>query len=83
MSFREPAYAVLSAVLAFVTVIFAMLTVFFLIAGIRGALNPAIPDSGAKLGAIMVCFVVAIAFGVAAVVCGHFTHKCMRAASRG
>lgn len=82
MSFREPAYAVLSAVLGFMTVILAMLTVLFVLAGIRGALNQAIPHVPARLNAILICFVVAIAFAVLALVCGLLTYKCMRAANR-
>ena len=82
MSFREPAYAVLSAVLATVTLMLGMLTFFFVFAGIRGALNQAIPHDAARLSAILLCFVVAIAFALVAVVCGRFTYQCMRAASR-
>jgi hypothetical protein len=82
MSFRAPAYAVLSAVLGMVTLILGMLTVFFLFAGIHGALNQAVPHEGAWLGAILICFVVAIACGLVAVVCGRLTYKCMGAASR-
>jgi phosphotransferase system glucose/maltose/N-acetylglucosamine-specific IIC component len=82
MSFREPAYAVLSAALAMVTLMLGMLTVFFVLAGVRGALNQAIPHDAARLSAILICFVVAIAFALVAVVCGRFTYKCMRAASR-
>lgn len=83
MRFREPAYAVLSAVLAMVTLMLGMLTVFFVFAGIRGALNQAIPHDAARFWAILICFVVAIAFTLGAVVCGRLTYKCMRAASRG
>jgi len=82
MSFREPTYAVLSAVLAMVTLMLGMLTFFFVFAGIRGALNQAIPHDTARFGAILICFVVAIAFALVAVVCGRFTYKCMRAASQ-
>ena len=82
MRFREPAYAILSAVLAMVTLIFGMLTVFFVFAGIRGALNQAIPHDTPRFGAILICFVVAIAFALVAVVCGRFTYKCLKAASR-
>jgi hypothetical protein len=82
MRFREPAYAVLSAVLAMVTLMLGMLTVFFVFAGIRGALNQAIPHDTARFGAILICFVVAIAFALVAAVCGRLTLKCMRAASR-
>src|SRR5262249_9656922 len=46
------------------------------------ALNQATPHDTARLGAILVCFVVAIAFALVAVVCGRLTYKCMRAASR-
>jgi len=56
--------------------------VFFVFAGIRGALNQAIPHDTARFGAILICFVVAIAFALVAVVCGRFSYKCMRAASR-
>jgi len=56
--------------------------VFFVFAGIRGALNQAIPHDTARFGAILICFVVAIAFALVAVVCGRFTYKRMRAASR-
>lgn len=82
MSFREPAYAVVSAVLAMVTLMLGMLTVFFAFAGIRGALNQAIPHDTARFGAILICFVAAIAFALVAVVCGRLTYKCMRAARR-
>ena len=43
MGFREPAYAVLSAVWGFVALILALLAVLFVLAGIRGVLNEAIP----------------------------------------
>jgi phosphotransferase system glucose/maltose/N-acetylglucosamine-specific IIC component len=82
MSFREPAYAVLSAVLGMVTLILGMLTVLFVFAGIRGALNPTVPHVEARFNAILICFVVAIVFALLAVVCGRFAYKCMRAASR-
>ena len=82
MRFREPAYAVLSAVLGMVTLILGMLVVFFVLAGIRGALNQAIPHDAARFNAILICFVVAIVFALLAVVCGRLTYKCMRAASR-
>ena len=82
MSFREPAYAVLSAVLAMVTLMLGMLTVFFVFAGIRGALNQTVPHDAARFNAILICFVVAIAFALVAVVCGRLTYKCMKAASR-
>lgn len=82
MAFREPAYAVLSAVLGMVTLILGMLTALFVSAGIRGALNPGIPHDGARFNAILICFAVAIAFALLAVVGGRLTHKCMRAASR-
>ena len=82
MGFREPAYAVLSAVLAMVTLMLGMLTILFFFAGIRGALNQAIPHDTARLSAILICFVAAIAFALVAVICGHLTYKCMRAASR-
>ena len=82
MSFREPAYAVLSAVSGMVTLILGMLTVLFVVAGIRGALNQTIPHGEARFNAILICFVVAIVFALLAVVCGRLTYKCMRAASR-
>ena len=41
MGFREPAYAVLSAVLGFVALILALLAVLFVFAAIRGVLNKA------------------------------------------
>ena len=82
MRFREPAYALLSAVLAMVTLILGMLTVFFVFAGIRGALNQAIPHDTARFGAIVIYLVAAIAFAAVAAVCGRLTLKCMRAASR-
>lgn len=55
---------------------------FFVFAGIRGALNQAVPHDGTWFGAILICFVVAIAFALVAVVCGRLTLKCMRTASR-
>ena len=82
MGFREPAYAVLSAVLGMVTLILGMLAVFFVFAGIRGTLNQAVPHDAAWFGAILICFVVAIACGLVAAVCGRLTYKCMTAASR-
>jgi hypothetical protein len=82
MAFREPAYAILSAVLGMVTLILGMLAVFFVFAGIRGALNQAIPHDAARLNAILICFAAATAFALLAVVCGRLTYKCMRAASR-
>jgi len=82
MRFREPAYAVLSAVLGMVTLMLGMLAVFFVLAGIRGALNQAIPHDAARVNAILICLVVAIVFALLAVVCGRLTYKCMRAASR-
>jgi len=82
MSFREPAYAVLSALLGFLALILALLAVFFVFAAIRGALNPAIPHVAARFNAILICFVVAIVSGVLAVVCWRLTFKCMQAASR-
>jgi hypothetical protein len=69
MGFREPAYAVLSAVLGMVTLILGMLAVFFVFAGIRGTLNQAVPHDAAWFGAILICFVVAIACGLVAAVC--------------
>jgi len=82
VGFREPAYAVLSAVLGFVALIFGMLTVFFVFAAIRGALNAAIPHVAARFNAILICFVVAIVSGVLAAVCGRLMYKCMKAAGR-
>ena len=82
MSLREPAYAVLSAVLGFVALILALLAVFFVFAAIRGALSPAIPHVAARFNAILICFVVAIVSGILAAVCGRLTYKCMKAASR-
>jgi uncharacterized membrane protein len=82
MGFREPAYAVLSAVLGFVTLILALLAVFFVFAAIRGALNPAMPHDAAWFNAILICFVVAIVSGVLAAVCGRLTYKSIRAADR-
>jgi len=82
MRFREPGYAILSAVLAMVTLVFGMLAGFFLLAGIRGALNQAIPHDGTRFNAILICFVVAIVFAFLTVVCGRLMYKCMRAASR-
>ena len=82
MGFREPAYAVLSAVLGFVALILALLAVFFVLAAIRGALNPTIPHVAARFNAILICFVVAIVSGVLAAVCARLTYKCMKAASR-
>ena len=79
MGFREPAYAVLSAVLGMVTLILGMLAVFFVFAGIRGTLNQAVPHDAAWFGAILICFVVAIACGLVAAVCGRLTYKCMTA----
>jgi hypothetical protein len=83
MRFREPAYAVLSAVLGMVTLILAMLSAFFVFAGIRAALNEAVPHSAVRFEAIVICFVVAIACALVAAVTGRLTYKCMRAASRG
>ena len=82
MAFREPAYAVLSAVLGTVTLILGMLTILFVFSGIHGALNQAIPHDAARFNAILICFAVAIVFALLAVVCGRLTYKCMRAASR-
>jgi phosphotransferase system glucose/maltose/N-acetylglucosamine-specific IIC component len=82
MRFREPAYAVLSAVLGMMTLLLGMLTAFFVFAGIRGALNQAVPHDSARLNAVIICFAVAIAFALVAVVCGRLTYKCMRVASR-
>ena len=82
MRFREPAYAVLSAALAMVTLMLGMLTIFFVFAGIPGALSQAIPHDTARFGAILICFVAAIAFALIAVVCGRLTYKSMRAAGR-
>jgi phosphotransferase system glucose/maltose/N-acetylglucosamine-specific IIC component len=82
MSFREPAYAVLSAVLGMVTLILGMLAVFFVFAGIHGALNQAVPHGAERFNAIVICFAVAIVFAFVAVVCGRLTYKCMKVASR-
>ena len=82
MAFREPAYAVLSAVLGMVTLILGMLAVLFVFAGIHGALNQAIPHDAPRFNAILICFAVAIAFALLAIVCGRLTYKCMKAASR-
>ena len=82
MRLREPAYAVLSALFGMVTLILAMLTVFFVFAAIRGALNQAVPQDASKFGAVLICFVVATASGLLAAVCGRLTYKCMTAASR-
>ena len=82
MGFREPAYAVLSAVLGMVTLILGMLAVLFEFAAIRGALNQTVPHGEARFNAIVICIVVGIACGLVAFVCGRFTYKCMRAASR-
>jgi hypothetical protein len=68
--------------LGFGTLILAMLTVLFVLAGIRGALNQAIPHVPARFNAIVICFVAAIVFALLAVVCGRLTYKCMRAANR-
>ena len=65
-----------------VTLILGMLTVFFVFAGIRGALNQSLPHDAARFWAILICFVVAIAFALVAGVCGRLTYKCMRTASR-
>ena len=82
MRFREPAYAILSAVLGMVTLILGLLTIFFVFAGIRGALNQAVPHDAARFEAILICFVVATVCGLFAAVCGRLTYKCMRAASQ-
>ena len=82
MRFREPAYAVLSAVLGMVTLILGLVTIFFVFAGIRGALNQAVPHDAVRFGAILICLVVAIASGLVTAVCGRLTYKCMRAASQ-
>ena len=82
MRLREPAYAVLSALFWMVTLILAMLTVFFEFAAIRGALNQAVPQDASKFGAVPICLVVATASGLLAAVCGRLTYKCMTAASR-
>jgi len=82
MRFREPAYAVLSAVLGMVTLILGLLTIFFVFAGIRGALNQTVPHDAARFEAILICFVVAAACGFVPAGCGRLTYKCMRAASR-
>ena len=82
VTFREPAYAILSAVLAVLTLMSGMLTVFFMFAGIRGALNQAVPHGTARVNAIVICFLVAVAFAFVGILCGRLTYKCMRAASR-
>ena len=82
MRLREPAYAVLSALFGMVTLILAMLTVLFVFAAIRGALNLAVPQDASKFGAALICFVVATTFGLLAAICGRLTYKCMTAASR-
>jgi len=55
MRLREPAYAVLSALFGMVTLILATLTVFFVFAAIRGALNQAVPQDASKFGAVLIC----------------------------
>ena len=65
-----------------VTLMLGMLTVFFVFAGIRGALGHAVSHDAAWFKAIFTCFMVAIVFALMAVVCGRLTYKCMRAASR-
>lgn len=65
-----------------VTLILAMLSAFFVFAGIRGALNEAVPHGSVRFEAIVICFVVAIACALVAAVTGRLTYKCMRAASR-
>jgi hypothetical protein len=82
MRFREPAYAVLSAVLGMVTLMLGLLTIFFVLAGTRGALNQAVPHGAARFEAILICFVVAAVCGLVTAVCGRLTYKCMRAASQ-
>src|SRR5262249_17527596 len=82
LRFREPAYAVLSALFGIVTLILVLLTVFLVFAAIRGALNQAIPHDAARFNAILICFVVAIVCGFLAALCGRLTSKCMRAANR-
>ena len=82
MRFREPAYAVLSAVLAMVTLILGMLSVLFVFAGIRGALNQAVPHDAVRFNAILVCFVVAIVCAGLAAVCARLMYKCMKTATR-
>jgi len=81
MRFREPAYAVLSAVLGFVTLILALLAVFFMFAAIRGVLNEAVPVD-VKFGVVLICFGVAIVSCVLAAVWVRLTYKCIRAADR-
>ena len=49
MRLREPAYAVLSALFGMLTLILAMLTVFFVFAAIRGALNQTVPRTRVSL----------------------------------
>jgi uncharacterized membrane protein YgcG len=79
--FREPAYAVLSAVLGCVALILALLAVLFVFAAIRGVLNKAVPLD-VRFGAVLICFVVAIVSGVLAAVCVRLMYKCIRAADR-
>jgi len=55
MRLREPAYAVLSALFGMVTLILAMLIVFFVFAAILGALNQAVPQDASKFGAVLIC----------------------------
>ena len=69
MTFREPGYAILSAVLAMVTLVFGMLAGLFVLAGIRGPLNQAIPHNEAGFNAILICFIVDIVFAFQTVVC--------------
>src|SRR5215467_7024218 len=81
MGFREPAYAVVLAALGFVALILALLAVFFVCDNPRRT-KPSYTHVAARFNAILICFVVAIVFGVLAAVCGRLTYKCMKAASR-
>jgi hypothetical protein len=63
-------------------IVLGLLTIFIVFAGIRGALNQALPHDAARFEAILICFVVAIACCLVTAVCGRLTYKCMRAASR-
>jgi hypothetical protein len=75
MRLREPAYAVLSALFGMLTLILAMLTVFFVFAAIRGALNQTVPQDASKFAAVLICFVIATASGLLAAVCGRFEYN--------
>jgi len=66
-----------------VTLILGMLTGFFVFAGIRGAFNQGVPHDAAWFGAILICFIVAIAFALAAVLCGRLTYKVYESSESG